>query len=203
MITIPVEDLVFVVCTLVGGALLLITVLVDDILGGALEALNINFEIGGMSLMPLALSFIAMFGVGGLFATQILDIHGGAAAVVGAISGTAGAALAWGLFTAFKRSEAPSPFSTADLVGRDALVSVAIPARRWGSIQLNAEGQLHQFPATAAVDVPSGVLVRISSVAGTGLMVTPIEEASMDASAVALSSSPVASPTQRDQDQGA
>ena len=34
MPTIPVEDLVFVVCALVGGGLLLITVLVDDILGG-------------------------------------------------------------------------------------------------------------------------------------------------------------------------
>ena len=33
MFEIPVEDLVFVVCTLVGGGLLLITVLVDDILG--------------------------------------------------------------------------------------------------------------------------------------------------------------------------
>jgi membrane protein implicated in regulation of membrane protease activity len=176
MITIPVEDLVFVVCTLVGGALLLITVLVDDVLGGVLDALNIHFEIGGISLMPLALSFIAMFGVGGLFATQILDVHGGAAALVGGITGTAGAALAWGLFTAFKRSEAPSPFSTDDLVGHEALVTVAIPARRWGTIQLTVEGQLHQFPATAAVDVPSGVVVRISSVAGAGLMVAPNEE---------------------------
>jgi membrane protein implicated in regulation of membrane protease activity len=197
MITIPVEDLVFVVCTFVGGALLLITVLVDDVLGGALEALNIHFEIGGMSLMPLALSFIAMFGVGGLFATQILDVHGGAAALVGAISGTGGALLAWGLFTAFKRSEAPSPFSTGDLVGQEALVSVAIPARRWGSIQITVEGQLHQFPATAAVDVPSGVLVRISSVAGSGLMVTPTEAVSAGgATAPAVNESQEGTPSQ-------
>ena len=40
MITIPVEDWVFVLCTLVGGGLLLITVLVDDILGGILDALT-------------------------------------------------------------------------------------------------------------------------------------------------------------------
>ncbi|MBX3032242.1 MAG: hypothetical protein KF809_19030, partial [Chloroflexi bacterium] len=76
----PVEDLVFVLCTVIGGGLLLITVLVDDILGGFLDALHLDFDIGGMSLMPLALSFISMFGVGGLFATQILDLHGGPAA---------------------------------------------------------------------------------------------------------------------------
>ncbi len=78
MFDIPVEDLVFVVCTLVGGGLLLITVLVDDILGAF-----IDFDIGGVSLMPLLLSFVSMFGVGGLFATQALDVHGGQAAIVG------------------------------------------------------------------------------------------------------------------------
>ena len=38
MITLPVEDLVFILCTLVGGGLLLVTVLVDDILGGVLHS---------------------------------------------------------------------------------------------------------------------------------------------------------------------
>ena len=61
MIDIPVEDFVFVVCTLVDG-LLLITVLVDDLLGAVFD-----FDIGGVSLMPLLLSFVSMFGVGGLF----------------------------------------------------------------------------------------------------------------------------------------
>ena len=72
MLAVPVEDLVFVICTLVGGSLLLVTVLVDDVLGGILDALNIGFDIGGVSLMPLALAFVSMFGVGGLFATQVL-----------------------------------------------------------------------------------------------------------------------------------
>ena len=85
MIDIPVEDLVFVVCTLVGGGLLLITVLVDDIIGAV-----IDFDIGGVSLMPLLLAFISMFGVGGLFATQVLDVHGGQAAIAAAGSASSG-----------------------------------------------------------------------------------------------------------------
>ncbi|HEX4898128.1 MAG TPA: hypothetical protein VFV53_07165, partial [Candidatus Limnocylindrales bacterium] len=82
-ITIPIEDLVFVLATLVGAGLLLVTVLIDDILGGILDSFNVGFDIGGVSLMPPLLAFIAMFGVGGLFATQVFDIHGGQAALVG------------------------------------------------------------------------------------------------------------------------
>jgi hypothetical protein len=38
MIAIPIEDLIVVVCTLVGGGSLLVTVLVDDIFGDILDA---------------------------------------------------------------------------------------------------------------------------------------------------------------------
>jgi hypothetical protein len=65
-ITIPIEDLVFVIATLVGAGLLLVTVLIDDILGGILDSFNIGFDIGGVSLMPPLLAFIAMFGVAAL-----------------------------------------------------------------------------------------------------------------------------------------
>ena len=115
MIEIPLEDLVFAICLLVGGGLLLITVLVDDIIGGLFDALDIS--IGGTSLVPLLLSFVAMFGVGGLFATQILDLHGAQAALVGLVTGLGGAALAGVLFRFLISSESPNPFSTADLVG--------------------------------------------------------------------------------------
>ncbi|MBX3029293.1 MAG: hypothetical protein KF809_03980 [Chloroflexi bacterium] len=170
----PVEDLVFVLCTVIGGGLLLITVLVDDILGGFLDALHLDFDIGGMSLMPLALSFISMFGVGGLFATQILDLHGGPAAVVGAFSGTFAAGIAYVLFTALRRSEAADPFSMSDLAGREAIVSVSIRANGWGSILIRAEGQRHEISATAPVEIPSGTPVRVTSAIGTGVSVEAI-----------------------------
>ena len=169
MISIPLEDLVFVICLLVGGGLLLITVLVDDILGGIFDALDIS--IGGASLMPLLLSFVSMFGVGGLFATQVLDLHGGAAAAVGAAFGLAGAALAFLLFGFMKRSEAPDPFSTEDLIGHDAFVAVSIPAGRWGSVYVKAEGQNHELTATARDEIPAGTPVRITGTAGNGLVV--------------------------------
>jgi membrane protein implicated in regulation of membrane protease activity len=166
MFQVPIEDFIFVVCALIGGGLLLITVLLDDILGAIFD-----FDVGGVSLMPLLLSFITMFGVGGLFATQVLDLHGGQAAVVGVVFGLGGMGIAWGIFAALRRAEAPEPFSTRDLIGTDAFVQVAIPAGRYGSVLVKAEGQTHEFSATATVDVPAGTVVRVSGVAGAGLIV--------------------------------
>jgi membrane protein implicated in regulation of membrane protease activity len=164
-------DLVFLVCALVGGGLLLITVLLDDILGGLLEFLD--FDIGGSSLMPMLLAFVAMFGIGGLFGTQVLELSGAAAAVVGVLSGVAGAALAFGLFRFLRNSVTESPFSQGDLVGRDAYVSVSVPRTAWGTVALEVEGQTQEFRATSSVDIPRGEVVRITGVAGNGLIVEP------------------------------
>jgi membrane protein implicated in regulation of membrane protease activity len=170
-ITVPIEDFVFVLAALVGGGLLLITVVLDDVLGGILDALHVDFSIGGISLMPPLLAFIAMFGVGGIFATQVLNLHGGQAALVGVAFGGVGFALAFLLFRTLKRAEGDRPFSVSDLVGRMGSVSVAIPAGRLGTVYVRAEGQNHEITATASEDLPSGVAVKIVATAGMGLVV--------------------------------
>ena len=199
---VPIEDLIFVVCTLIGGGLLLITVLVDDILGGVLDALNIGFDIGGVSLMPLLLGFVSMFGVGGLFATQVLDLHAGPAAIVGTVGGVIGFGIVFVMFTLLRRSEGSNPFSTSSLVGRPASVSVSIPAGRVGSVLVKAEGQTHEFSATAAVDLASGTPVTVTGTAGTGLIVAPVAPVSPVAPAPAgdagtASSTPGGEPASR------
>jgi membrane-bound ClpP family serine protease len=169
MITIPIEDWVFAVAALVGGVLLLITVVFDDVLGGLLD--GFGFDIGGTSITPILLGFVGMFGAGGLFATQVLDVHGAQAAIIGVISGIGGAALAGGLFSVLKRSESEEPFTLADLVGTTAYVAVGVPAGRYGSVIVKAEGQTHEFSATADTDIAAGRTVEIVGVAGTGLIV--------------------------------
>lgn len=175
MITVPIEDWVFIVFTVVGGGLLLITVLVDDVLGGILEALHIGFDIGGVSLMPLALGFVSMFGVGGLFASQVLDLHGGQAAAVGAVGGGFGVAIVYALFSVFRRAEGEAPFQLSDLIGRNGSVAVAIPAGRFGTVYVRAEGQTREISATASVDLAPGTAVIVTATAGTGLVVAPSE----------------------------
>lgn len=167
-----VADTIFLVCAVVGGALLLITVLLDDILGGLLDFLE--FDLGGTSLMPVLLAFVAMFGIGGLFGTKVLELSGGQASIVGVAFGAAGGALAWGMFRFLYSSETASPFSQQDLVGRDAYVLVTIPATAWGTISLEVEGTTQQFRATSAADVARGSMVHITGVAGNGLIVEPI-----------------------------
>lgn len=169
MITIPVEDWVFGVSALVGGALLLFTVVFDDILGGLLD--GFGFDIGGTSITPILLGFIGMFGAGGLFGTQVLDVHGAQAAIIGVVSGLGGAGLAGALFGLLCRTESEEPFTLTDLVGGTAHVSVGVPAGRYGSVLVKAEGQTHEFSATADTDIPAGRSVEVIGVAGTGLIV--------------------------------
>ena len=124
--------------------------------------------------MPLLLAFVSMFGVGGLFATQVLDVHGGQAAVVGTAFGLAGLGIAFALFSLLRRAEADSPFSLSDLVGDTAFVSVGIPAGHYGSVLVKKEGQTHEYSATAAMDVTVGTTARVIGVAGNGLIVETI-----------------------------
>lgn len=170
---------------LVGGGLLLITVLLDDVLGGILDALHFDFSIGGVSLMPPLLAFVAMFGVGGIFATQVLDLHGGPAAVVGVGFGGVGFAVALGLFKALRRAEGSKPFSISDLVGHEGSVSVAIPAGRLGTVYVRAEGQTHEISATASDDIPAETPVRVKGIAGTGLVVERLAAATIASPAAA------------------
>ena len=170
-ITIPIEDLVFVLAALVGGGLLLITVLLDDVLSGVLDSLHIDFSLGGVSLMPPLLAFIAMFGVGGIFATQVLDLHGGPAALVGVAFGAVGFAIAYLLFRALRSAEGARPFAIADLVGHEGSVSVTIPPGRLGTVYVRAEGQTQELSATAGEEIPGGTPIRVVGVAGMGVVV--------------------------------
>jgi membrane protein implicated in regulation of membrane protease activity len=184
MFSIPIENLVFSVCALFGGGLLLVTVLVDDILGAAFD-----LDFGGVSLMPLLLSFVSMFGVGGLFATGVLEIHGGQAGLVGGLFGLGGFGIAYGLFSLLRRSEGPPAFSTRDLIGQDAFVAIGIVAGRQGSVYVKAEGQTHEYSATASTDIPPGTTVKVTGVAGAGLIVAPIAVPPAAESIAAASSS--------------
>jgi membrane protein implicated in regulation of membrane protease activity len=171
MITIPVEDWVFGVAALVGGVLLLINIVLDDVLGGVFDAIGLGIDFGGTSITPILLGFVGMFGAGGLFATQVLDVHGAQAALVGVAAGTGGAGLSAVLFSVLRRSESGEPFKIADLIGDSAYVSVSIPAARFGSVLVKAEGQTHEFAATADRDIPAGRTVTITGIAGNGVIV--------------------------------
>ena len=170
MITIPIEDWVFGVAALVGGVLLLVTVVFDDILGGLLD--GFGFDIAGTSFTPILLGFIGMFGAGGLFATQVLDLHGAQAAIVGVISGVGGAALA----------AAPVQRPQTERVRR--AVQARGPRRRrrctcrwgsrpnrYGSVLASGRGRPTSSRRPPTGTSPAGRTVKVTGVAGNGLIV--------------------------------
>ncbi|CAN5662484.1 hypothetical protein BH23CHL7_BH23CHL7_14460 [soil metagenome] len=173
MFTIDLANTIFVVCVAVGGVLLLITVLLDDILGGVLDFLHFDFDVGGVTLMPLLLGFVSMFGVGGLFGTEILNLGPGPASIVGAIFGLVGAGLVFVMFRFLRRAEAPPTFGLSDLVGQRGRVTVTIAPGRLGTVLVSYEGATQSLAASSDVEIAPGTIVQITDIAGTTVVVTP------------------------------
>lgn len=174
MITIDLANTIFVLCVAVGGVLLLLTVLLDDILGGVFDFLHLDFDLGGVTLMPLLLGFVSMFGVGGLFGTELFDLEAGPASLVGIVFGVVGAGIVSLVFSFLRRAEAPPAFSLRELVGERGRVSVTIPSGRSGSVLLSYGGGTHNLTATADVDIAAGAVVTVTDVAGSTLVVAPL-----------------------------
>ena len=166
-------DLVFGVCLLIGGALLLLTLIVDDIFGGLLGAIHIGFDVAGVSPTPLLLGFISMFGVGGLFGLHSLGLGPGPASLTGVLTGLLGAGVVFGAFMVLRQAESSDTFSLQDMVGSVGRVSVAIPANRFGTVMISFAGASHNMTATADTEIPAGKQVSVVAVAGTNLVVTP------------------------------
>ena len=91
-------DLVFGVCLLAGGAMLLLTLIVDDIFGGLLGAIHVGFDVAGVSPTPMLLGFVAMFGIGGLLGLHGLNAGVGGSTLIGVAAGLVGSAVVFGAF---------------------------------------------------------------------------------------------------------
>jgi membrane-bound ClpP family serine protease len=164
-------DLVFGVSLLLGGGLLLLTLIVDDIFGGLLGAIHLGFDVAGVSPTPMLLGFIAMFGVGGLFGLHSLNAGPGGATLVGTVTGLVGAGVVFGAFKALRQAESTETFSLQDMIGSTGRVSVGIPANKFGTVLISFAGSSHNLTATADAEIPAGHEVKIVAIAGTNLVV--------------------------------
>ena len=171
-------DLVFSVCLLVGGAMLLLTLIVDDIFGGLMGAIHLGFDVGGVSPAPMVLGFIAMFGIGGLFGIHGIGAGVGVATLAGVLAGLVGSGVVFGSFKVLRLNESSDTFSLEEMVGATGRVSVGIPANRFGTVLLSFAGASHNLTATADVAIPNGHAVKVVGVAGTNLVVAAIPVAS-------------------------
>jgi membrane protein implicated in regulation of membrane protease activity len=175
MTSVSLEDIVFAAFGLIGLGLAVATVAFGDQLGEVLDRLGIGVETSRAPVAALLIGFIALFGFGGLIAVRLLDVHGGFAVLAGMIAGVVGAGAGWAVSGYVRDSESPGPPSMRDLVGRSASVAVAIPAGRFGSVYVRAEGRTHEYSATASGDIPAGAHVTVTGAVGDGLVVARVE----------------------------
>ncbi|TMF67855.1 MAG: hypothetical protein E6I06_14570 [Chloroflexi bacterium] len=173
-------DLVFGGCLVIGGGLLLLTLIFDDLFGGILNAIHLGFDLGGVSPTPVLLGFVAMFGIGGLFGLHSFGLGPGGATIVGLVSGAVGAGIVLGAFRVLASAESTESFSLADMIGSTGRVAVAIPANRFGSVLISFAGASHNIAATADAEIPAGRMVKVVAVAGNNLVVTPTSTVSTE-----------------------
>ena len=173
-------DLVFGVCLLVGGGLLLLTLIFDDLFSGFLGALHLGFDLGGVSPTPLLLGFVAMFGIGGLLGVHSFGAGIGGATLIAVVFGLFGAGVVFGSFKVLRQAESTNTFSLQDMVGSTGRVSVGIPANRFGSVLISFAGSSHNMTATADAEIPAGRVVKVVAVAGDNLVVTPASSVSTE-----------------------
>lgn len=158
---------VFIVIGVIGVAILLLTVLFDDVLDAVLPE---SEWISG----PVIGAFLAAFGLFGWG----LDSGAGASRSV-AVLGGIGGGIVLGYFTyrlarvlwAMPTDATPT---TERTVGAEARVVTAIKAGATGEVVLRLGGQPVKYTATADIDVPTGASVVVVAVeSNTKLRVEP------------------------------
>jgi membrane protein implicated in regulation of membrane protease activity len=171
-ITLPTEDLVFVLAALLGGGLLLLTVVLDDALGRSLGGIRMaRFSIDGTSIVPPLLAFVAMFGVGGIVAGRALGLESWSSVIVGAGFGLVGFAVGFVLFRTLQRSKGAAGFTTGGLVGHQGAVTVTIRSGQVGKVAVRAGDQTHEVSATSTQEITIGTVVKVVGTAGPGVVV--------------------------------
>ena len=144
---------------MIGGGLLLLTLIFDDLFGGILNAIHLGFDLGGVSPTPVLLGFVAMFGIGGLFGLHSFGLGPGGATIVGLVSGAVGAGIVLGAFRVLASAESTESF---------------------GSVLISFAGASHNIAATADAEIPAGRMVKVVAVAGNNLVVTPTSTVSTE-----------------------
>lgn len=158
---------IFLVIGLVGGVLLLISLVLDGIFDA------FDFGDGPLSLTTIA-AFTAIFGFTA-FACVGAGLSTPAASTFGALAGLLGGAAAWWLSRLIRSAESTTAVSGDELVGAEASVVLAIPAGGLGEVALIRHGERVSLSATSETAFPRGVRVRIAqTITATQVSVEPL-----------------------------
>jgi membrane protein implicated in regulation of membrane protease activity len=179
-------EIFFLICAVIGGALMAIKFILGLLGGGDIH--GIDGDIGdhadadagfhALSLLGIS-SFFMMFGLSGL-ALARQNQAGNVLSTLGAL--VIGAAAVWLIGKLFQKaaglqSSGTLPISAA--VGCAGSVYLTIPAGGTGVVSLNFRNHLREFDAMVedGRELPTGAPVRVVAVRGNTLVVEPNKEA--------------------------
>jgi hypothetical protein len=171
----PAMDTLFLVCALLGGAVLVLQLLLSVVgldhheFGG----LDLHMEAEGLNLTSVrALAAgLAFFGIGGLVARE-LGLAAWIAIPVGIAAGTGAAAAVAVLMRSLLRLQSDGTVHIEGAVGEPATVYLSIPGERTGTgkVHLALQGRMVEVQAVSRQALPTGARVVVVDVLGPDLV---------------------------------
>lgn len=158
---------IFLLIGIIGGVLLLISFVLDGIFDA------FDFGDGPLSLTTIA-AFMSIFGFAS-FACVGAGLSTPVSAIVGALAGVVGGALAWWLSKFIRSAESSTAVSGTDLVGTEGAVVLAIPETGLGEVAVVRNGERISLAATSSSAIARGTRVRITdTITSTSVRVEPV-----------------------------
>lgn len=159
----------FLVIGIIGLALLVVSLILGDLFGGALDAL------AGEAFSSAVLgAFVAATGFGGA-AAQAVGAPGPVAILVGVAAGVLFGWFAWWLTRLISGGGSDATPSIDDAVGRDGRVVSDIPSDGFGVVQILVGGHTLRLNARAEQPLEPGTNVYVTNVLSpTAVTVAPV-----------------------------
>ena len=168
---------VYWLCLAGGLVFALLTVLLGDVVDGALEGIDLPDDL----LDPLSfVGGLSVFGGAGILLTEFAPLGPVATGVLAAGFGfVLAVAMHFGVVKPMKRAEASTGFSVREYAGKLGEVSVAVPATGFGEVVVQM-GASRTFQTAASFDgspIPTGTRVVVVEVGEEALLVSPFDRA--------------------------
>ena len=174
------DTVVFVIIAVAAAAVLLISFLLGEVFGAASEIGDFDDPSGGLLNIQTVSAFLAGFGATGWLLSGYFDVPSLAAAAGGIVGGMPMAGVVVLLTRTFLKQQISTSFTLEDLVGQQAIVTLAVAPNGVGRVQYSSAGGTHTASARSSVDttIAAGQLVTIRRVVAGTLLVEPLEAVS-------------------------
>ena len=169
--------LIYAAIAAIGLLFLLGMLLVGELFGGDQDHLghHVDGDVGGPSIFSVKImaAFVTAFGVGGVVA-RYYELSHPAASGIGVAAGIVMAGAVYQFAKVLYSQQASSELQMTQLVGRQAEVSIAIPANGVGQIAVSVAGERteHLARSTDGRAVARGSEVTITALRGDSVVVT-------------------------------